>query len=200
MANSIFITVDNITTNSARIRLGNNTSAARNLTLRVFNVEGMVLVYQNNYYLPPHQYTFIAVKNLNSNTQYRVSGTYNTEETVAYFTTQTPYKTITGRVNVIKDNLAEIQGRVFVSNQTIAEISGKVCVRIATPEKLPEDWRYDNEPQPEDWDNVEKDATSWEETDKVVDSWSENEKENVNWQRGEEAHHQKWKYPLKDTG
>lgn len=200
MANSIFVSVDNVTTNSARIRLGNNTAGPRNLTLRVFKVDGMVLVYQNNYYLPPHQYTFIGVNNLNSNTQYIVSGTYNTEETVVLFTTAIPFKNIAGRVNVIKDNLAEIQGRVFVSNQTIAEISGKVTVRVATPEKLPEDWEYSSTPEPEDWDNVEKDATSWEETDKAVDNWSENEKENVNWQRGEEAHHQKWKYPLKDTG
>lgn len=179
MANSIFVNVDNITTNSARIRLGNNTAGARSLTLRVFRVDGGALIYQNNHYLPPHQYIFIDLNNLESSTQYRVSGTYNTEETVVVFTTQTPSRSITGRVNVIKDNLAEIQGRVFVSNQTLAEISGKVTVRVATPEKLPEDWEYSSTHEPEDW--------------------SENEKESVNWSSSKEVKPQRWHYPLKDT-
>lgn len=199
MANSIFITVDSITVSSARVRLGNNTSGYRNLTLRVFKVNDGTLIYQNSYYLPPHQYTFISLSNLDSSTQYRVSGTYNTEETVSYFTTATPYKTITGRVNVIKDNLAEIQGRVFVSNQTIAEISGKVTVRVATPEKLPEDWEYSGSPEPEKWDETSKDATDWDEADKPVDDWSENEKESVDWSSSKEGKPQKWHYPLKDT-
>ena len=119
------------------------------------------------------------MNNLSSSTQYRVSGTYNTEETVVVFKTLTPSKSITGRVNVIKDNLAEIQGRVFVSNQTLAEISGKVTVRVATPEKLPEDWEYSSTHEPEDW--------------------SENEKESVNWSSSKEVKPQKWHYPLKDT-
>lgn len=199
MANSIFISVDNITTSSARIRLGNNTSTARNLMLRVFKVNGGTLIYQNNYYLPAHQYTFIGLSNLDSSTQYKVSGTYNTEETVAYFATAIPYRNISGRVNVIKDNLSEIQGRVFISNQTIAEISGKVAVRVATPEKLPEDWEYSSTPEPEDWDEVDKDATSWDKVDKPVDDWSENEKESVNWSSSKEGKPQKWHYPLKDT-
>lgn len=187
MANSIFINIDSVSTNNVRFRLGNNTSSARNLTLRVFKVNGETLVYQNTYFLPPHQYTNIVVNNLDSSTQYRISGTYNTEETVVYFTTQTPSKSITGRVNVIKDNLAEIQGRVFVSNQTIAEISGRVTVRVATPEKLPEDWEYSGTPEPEDWDEVDKDAVSWDEGDKPVDDWSENEKESVNWSSSKEG-------------
>lgn len=199
MANSIFISVDNVTTNSARIRLGNNTSGARNLMLRVFKVNGGTLIYQNNYYLPPHQYTFIGLSNLDSSTEYKISGTYNTEETVAYFTTQTPYKNIAGRVNVIKDNLSEIQGRMFVSNQIIAEISGKVTVRVATPEKLPEDWEYSGSPEPEDWDETSKDATDWYEADKPVDDWSENEKESVDWSSSTKSKTQKWHYPLKDT-
>ena len=179
MANSILINIDGVGINSVRFRLGNNTSSARNLTLRVFKVNGETLVYQNTYFLPPHQYTSIVVNNLDSSTQYRISGTYNTEETVAVFTTLTPSKSITGRVNVIKDNLAEIQGRVFVSNQTLAEISGKVTVRVATPEKLPEDWEYSSTHEPEDW--------------------SENEKESVNWSSSKEVKPQRWHYPLKDT-
>lgn len=199
MANSIFINIESVRTNSIRFRLGNNTNFYRNLTLRVHKVDGAILIYQNDYYLPPHQYTFIELNNLSSSTQYRISGTYNTEETVVLVTTLTPSKSITGRVNVIKDNLAEIQGRVFVSNQTIAEISGKVAVRVATPEKLPEDWEYSSNSEPEDWDEVDKDATSWDEGDKPVDDWSENEKESVNWSSSKEGKPQKWHYPLKDT-
>lgn len=199
MANSIFINVESTTTNSVKFRLGNNTSGTRTLRARVIKVDGETLIYENNYNLPAHQYTFIEVNNLDSSTQYKISGTYNTEETVLYFTTATPFKTITGRVNVIKDNLAEIQGRVFVSNQTIAEISGKVTVRVATPEKLPEDWEYSSTPEPEDWDEVDKDAVSWDEGDKPVDDWSENEKESVNWSSSKEGKPQKWHYPLKDT-
>lgn len=179
MANSIFISIDSITTNSVRFRLGNNTSGARNLLARVIKVDGENVVFTNNYYLQPHQVANINVNNLESNTQYIILGTYNTEETGLSFTTTIPYKTIVGRVNVIKDNLAEIQGRVFVSNQTIAEISGKVTVRVATPEKLPEDWEYSSSPEPEDW--------------------SENEKESVNWSSSKEVKPQKWHYPLKDT-
>lgn len=179
MANSIFISIDSITTNSVRFRLGNNTSGARNLLVRVIKVDGEVVVFTQNYYLQPHQIANINVNNLESNTQYIILGTYNTEETGLYFTTSIPYKTITGRVNVIKDNLAEIQGKVFVSNQTMAEISGKVLVRVATPEKLPEDWKYRSSPEPE--------------------NWSENEKESVNWSSNREEKPQKWHYPLKDT-
>lgn len=200
MASSITVTILGVTTNTIRFSLGNNASSARMIQVSVYQNDSSTLVYQNSYYLPPFQNTTVTVSSLSSSTSYRIMARYNTEETIAYATTQTPSKTITGRVNVVKRNTIDIQGRIFVVIRTVTEISGKVCVRIATPEKLPEDWRYDNEPQPEDWDNVEKDATSWEETDKAVDSWSENEKENVNWQRGEEAHHQKWKYPLKDTG
>lgn len=199
MANSIFINVDNISTYSARIRLGNNTNVSRTLMLRVFKSNGEIIIYQNNYYLPPHQYTIIGLNNLESSTEYMVSGTYDTEGTKVYFRTATPYKSIAGRVNVIKDNLAEIQGRVFVSSQSLAEISGKVTVRVATPEKLPEDWEYSSIPEPEDWDEVDKDATSWDEGDKPVDEWSENEKESVNWSSSKEGKPQKWHYPLKDT-
>lgn len=199
MANSIFVNVDNISTNSARIRLGNNTSGTRNLMLRVLKLDEGIIIYQNNYILPPHQLTTITLNNLESSTEYMVSGTYNTEETKVYFITATPYKNISGRVNVIKDNFAEIQGRAFISNQTIAEISGKVAVRVATPEKLPEDWEYSSTPEPEDWDEVDKDATNWNEGDKPVDDWSENEKESVNWSSSKEGKPQKWHYPLKDT-
>ena len=199
MANSIFLNLESVTTNYVSIRLGNNTNSARTLILRVIKVNGTVLVYQNSYFLPPHQYTFIGVNNLESSTQYMVSGSYNAEETAIGFVTATPYKTIVGRVNVLKDNLDDIQGRVFVSNQTLAEISGKVTVRVAIPEKLPEDWEYSSTPEPEDWDEVDKDATSWDEGDKPVDDWSENEKESVNWSSSKEGKPQKWRYPLKDT-
>lgn len=199
MASSIFVHLESVSTYSVGIRLGNNTNVARTLTLRVIKVNGTVVVYQNNYYLPPHQVTLVGVNNLESSTQYKVIGSYNTEETTVNFITATPFRTIAGRVNVIKDNLAEIQGRVFVSNQTLAEISGKVTVRVATPEKLPEDWEYSSTPEPEDWDEVNKDATSWGEGDKPVDDWSENEKDNVNWSSGKKGKPQKWHYPLKDT-
>ena len=81
----------------------------------------------------------------------------------------------------------------------MAEISGRVTVRVATPEKLPEDWEYSGTPEPEDWDEVDKDAVSWDEGDKPVDDWSENEKESVNWSSSKEGKPQKWHYPLKDT-
>ena len=199
MANSIFVNIESVTAYSVRFRLGNNTSGTRNLMLRVIKVDGGTVVFQNIYSLPPHQYTLIEVNNLDSATQYKISGSYNAEETVVFFTTATPYKNIAGRVDVIKDNLAEIQGRVFVSNQTIAEISGKVTVRVAIPEKLPEDWEYSSAPEPEDWDEVDKDAVSWEEGDKPVDDWYENEKESVNWSSSKEGKPQRWHYPLKDA-
>ena len=79
-------------------------------------------------------------------------------------------------------------------------ITGRVRIRVAVPEKLPEDWEYSGTTEPEEWENIEKTSTDWSEVEKSDESWNEVEKDATSWSDGDVAGAEEWNYPLEDTG
>lgn len=123
-------------------------------------------------------------------------------------------KTITGRARIIRLNTSDIQGGVNIFKSQTAEISGsvrilgdksnyitgRVRIRIAVPEKLPEDWEYSGTTEPEEWEKIDKTSTDWSEVEKSDENWSEVEKDATSWTDSDVAGAEEWNYPLEDTG
>jgi hypothetical protein len=123
-------------------------------------------------------------------------------------------KTITGRVRIARLDTSDIQGGVTIFKSQNAEISGsvrilgdrssyitgRVRIRIAVPEKLPEDWEYSGTTEPEEWEKIDKTSTDWSEVEKSDESWSEVEKDATSWTESDVAGAEEWNYPLEDTG
>lgn len=123
-------------------------------------------------------------------------------------------KTITGMARIAKLDTSDIQGGVDIFNSQTAEISGlvrilsdksnyitgRVRVRVAVPEKLPEDWEYSGAAEPEEWEKVDKASTDWSGVEKSGESWSETEKSATSWYYGDDAGAEEWAYPLEDAG
>ena len=109
-------------------------------------------------------------------------------------------KTIAGVVRIQKAQTATISGLSRIAKKRSNTITGKVKIRVATPEKLPVDWDYNNGAGPEDWSKTDKDATSWDRVEKPTDSWTENDKDATSWADAGSAGATEWEYPLEDTG
>lgn len=107
---------------------------------------------------------------------------------------------IQGGVNIFKSGNAEINGLVRILGDNSNYITGRVRVRVAVPEKLPEDWEYSGTTEPEEWETVDKTSTDWSEVEKSGESWSEVEKDVTSWTDNDVAGAQEWNYPLEDTG
>ena len=108
-------------------------------------------------------------------------------------------KTVAGAVRIQKAQTATISGLSMIAKQMSNTITGKVKIRVATPEKLPVDWDYNNGAGPEDWSKNDKDATSWDRVEKPTDSWAENDKDATSWTDAGSAGATEWEYPLEDT-
>jgi hypothetical protein len=108
--------------------------------------------------------------------------------------------TIQGGVRVWKSQTATISGLARIGRKRTDTITGRVKIRVAVPEKLPEDWDYNRVAEPEEWEKVDKTATSWSETEKTDEDWSETEKDATSWTSGDVAVAEEWSYPLEDTG
>ena len=123
------------------------------------------------------------------------------------------YKTITGRARIVRLGTSDIQGGVNIFKSQIADISGSVCIlgdksnyitgrvriRVAVPEKLPEDWEYSGTTEPVEWETVDKISTDWSEVEKDDENWSEETKEEVSWLEESDTEPIEWSYPLEDT-
>lgn len=109
-------------------------------------------------------------------------------------------KTIAGVTRIQKNQTATISGLSRIAKNISTTITGKVKIRVATPEKLPVDWNYNDGAGPEDWSKTDKDATSWGRVEKPTDSWSENDKDATSWTDAGSAGATEWEYPLEDTG
>ena len=72
-------------------------------------------------------------------------------------------------------------------------------IRIAVPEKLPEDWEYSGTTEPEEWETIDKTSTDWSEVEKDDVNWSEETKEEVSWLEESDTEPIEWSYPLEDT-
>lgn len=107
---------------------------------------------------------------------------------------------IQGGVNIFKSGIAEISGLVRILGDKSNYITGRVRVRVAVPEKLPEDWEYSGTTEPEEWENIDKSSTDWSEVEKSDESWNEVEKDATSWSDGSVAGAEEWDYPLEDTG
>lgn len=106
---------------------------------------------------------------------------------------------IQGGVNIFKSQTAEISGLVRILGDKSNYITGRVRIRIAVPEKLPEDWEYSGTTEPEEWEKVDKASTDWSEVEKSDESWSEVEKDATSWTDSDVAGAEEWSYPLEDT-
>ena len=123
------------------------------------------------------------------------------------------YKTITGRtridilhtsdirggVNIFKSQIAEISGLVCILGGKSNYITGRVRIRVAVPEKLPEDWEYSGTTEPVEWETIDKTSTDWSEVEKDDVNWSEETKEEVSWLEESDTEPIEWSYPLEDT-
>ena len=107
---------------------------------------------------------------------------------------------IQGGVNIFKSQNAEISGSVRILGDRSSYITGRVRIRIAVPEKLPEDWEYSGTTEPEEWEKIDKTSTDWSEVEKSDESWSEVEKDATSWTESDVAGAEEWNYPLEDTG
>lgn len=106
---------------------------------------------------------------------------------------------IQGGVNIFKSQTAEISGLVRILGDKSNYITGRVRVRVAVPEKLPEDWEYSGTTEPEEWEKVDKTSTDWSEVEKSDESWSEVEKDATSWADSDVAGAEEWNYPLEDA-
>jgi hypothetical protein len=107
---------------------------------------------------------------------------------------------IQGGVNIFKSQTAEISGSVRILGDRSSYITGRVRIRIAVPEKLPEDWEYSGTTEPEEWEKIDKASTDWSEVEKSDENWSEVEKDATSWTDSDVAGAEEWNYPLEDTG
>lgn len=107
---------------------------------------------------------------------------------------------IQGSVDIFKSQIAEISGLVRILGDKSNYITGQVRIRVAVPEKLPEDWEYSGTTEPEEWEKVDKSSTDWSEVEKSDESWSEVEKDATSWTDSDVAGAEEWNYPLEDTG
>ena len=99
-----------------------------------------------------------------------------------------------------KSQTATISGLARIGKKRTNAITGRVKIRIAVPEKLPEDWEYSGTTEPEEWEKVDKASTDWSEVEKSDESWSEVEKDATSWADSDVAGAEEWNYPLEDTG
>lgn len=107
-------------------------------------------------------------------------------------------KTISGAVRIMEGETTTISGLVRIVRYGSDTISGRVRIRVAVPEKLPEEWEYAGLAEPEGWENKDKTSTGWEGVEKPEDEWAESEKEATSWNKTD-AGAVEWGYPLEDT-